>query len=193
MSYVTGTLIRTLREKKGCTQRELAEKLRVSDKTISKWETDRGLPDVGIIGELASVLGVSLAELLTGELAENTNRSGNMKKVVFYVCPVCGNIIQATGNGDYNCCGIKLPALEAENSAPGHEIQTESVDGELYVTMNHEMTKEHYLSFFAYVNGNQVQLIKLYPEQEAECRFTKRGHGIVYAYCNRDGLVRKLV
>lgn len=59
--------------------------------------------------------------------------------------------------------------------------------------MNHEMTKEHYLSFFAHVNGNQVQLIKLYPEQEAECRFTKRGHGIVYAYCNRDGLVRKLV
>ena len=193
MSYVTGALIRTLREKKGYTQRELAEKLQVSDKTVSKWETDRGLPDIGIIGELASALGVSLAELLTGELAENMNRAGNMKKVVFYLCPVCGNIIQATGNGAYSCCGIQLPALEAESSAPGHEIQVESADGELYVTMDHDMTKEHYISFMAYVTGNQVQMIKLYPEQEAECRFIRRGHGIVYAYCNRDGLVRKLV
>ena len=84
MSYVTGSIIKELRERKGYTQRQLAESVCVSDKTVSKWETGKGLPDVGIITELASALGVSLAELLNGEYAENRNRSGNMKKKKYH-------------------------------------------------------------------------------------------------------------
>ncbi len=115
MNYVTGKVIRELREKKQLTQKQLADELQVSDKTISKWETDRGLPDIGLIGPLARVLGVSVAEILVGEYAVNDNRSANMRKGSFYVCPVCGNVIWSVGQGAYGCCGITLPALEAES------------------------------------------------------------------------------
>ena len=64
MGYVTGNTIKELREKKKYTQQELAERLKISDKAVSKWETNRGLPDIGIIEDLAKVLGVSIAELL---------------------------------------------------------------------------------------------------------------------------------
>ncbi|WP_243126294.1 helix-turn-helix domain-containing protein [[Clostridium] hylemonae] len=193
MSYVTGSIIKELRERKGYTQRQLAESVCVSDKTVSKWETGKGLPDVGIITELASALGVSLAELLNGEYAENRNRSGNMKKISFYVCPLCGNVIQAMGNGSYSCCGILLPAMEPEEECAGHEIQVRDMDGEYYVCMEHEMDKTHYLSFLVYATSSHVQFVKLYPEQSAEARFTKRGHGFIYACCNRHGLYRKNV
>ena len=103
MSYVTGNSIRELREKRRFTQRELAEKIHVSDKTISKWETGKGLPDIGILEELSQALGISIGELLTGEYRENENRSGNMKKAEFYVCPVCGNVITSVGAGSYSC------------------------------------------------------------------------------------------
>lgn len=61
--------------------------------------TGKGLPDIGIIEELAKALGVSIGELLTGEYRENENMSGNMKKVQFYICPICGNIITSVGAG----------------------------------------------------------------------------------------------
>lgn len=193
MSYVTGNVIKELREQKHMTQKQLAEQLHVSDKTVSKWEVGRGLPDVELLVELASALGVSVAELLAGEYAVNGNRSGNMKKTVFYVCPVCGNIIQAAGEGAYSCCGIALPPLEPEHCDEEHEIRIEQIDNEYYVSMAHDMTKSHSISFFAYVTSNTVQLLKLYPEQNAEGRFARRGHGYVYAYCNRHGLFRTLL
>lgn len=188
MGYITGSIIKELREKRGMTQKQLSEQLGVSDKTISKWETERGLPDIGIIGELAEKLGVSLAELFTGEYTENSNRASNMRKTSFYVCPVCGNIIQSVGEGSYSCCGILLPKLEPEKAEKTHDIKLELIDGEYYVTMDHEMSKNHYISFLAYVTANRTDMVKLYPEQNAEARFTKRGHGTIYAYCNRHGL-----
>lgn len=188
MGYITGSTIRSLREKRHITQRQLAEILKVSDKTVSKWETGRGLPDIGIITELAEALGISLAELFTGEHMENSNRSSNLKKTVFYVCPVCGNIIQSVGEGSFSCCGILLPKMEMEKAEGAHDIRLELIDGEYYAAMEHEMNKSHYISFMAYVTGNRIDLVKLYPEQSAEARFTKRGHGMIYAYCNRHGL-----
>ena len=97
-------------------------------------------------------------------------------------------MIQSVGEGAYSCCGILLPKLEAESSEGSHEIKAELIDGEYYISMEHEMSKNHYISFFAYVTGNRADMIKLYPEQSAEGRFTKRGHGVIYAYCNRHGL-----
>lgn len=87
MNYVTGTTIKTLREKRGFTQKELAEKIKVSDKTISKWETNKGLPDISIIEDLAKVLCISVTELLTGDLKVNENIAGNMKKYSFTSVP----------------------------------------------------------------------------------------------------------
>lgn len=193
MSYVTGKTIKELREKRKITQKELAERINVSDKTISKWETNKGLPDIGIIEELAKALGISVAELLTGDLRENENQSANMKKMHFYVCPVCGNIITSVGKGAFSCCGITLYELEAEKCDEDHKIQVETVDNEYYVTMKHPMNKAHYISFIAYVTSDVCEVVKLYPEQDISVRFRKRGHGLLYAYCNRHEMFRSLI
>ena len=191
MSYITGNTIRTLREKRGITQKELAEIICVSDKTVSKWETNKGLPDIGIIEELAKALRVSLAELFTGDLKTNENISGNMKKIQFYVCPICGNVITAVGEGHFSCCGITLPKQEPESIDEEHSVFIETIDDEYSIIMQHSMSKEHYVSFIVYVTTGSVEIIKLYPEQDVSVRFRKKGHGILYAYCNRHGLFRK--
>lgn len=190
MNYITGETIKTLRENKHLTQRELAEKICVSDKTVSKWETGRGLPDISILTELAAALSVSVPELLTGSCAVNSNRSSNMIKTSFYVCPVCGNIIHSVGMGAFSCCGVMLPELEPETEDDGHKIILETSDGDHFVTMQHDMEKSHYISFVCYVSSDMVQLVKLYPEQNAAVRFRKHGHGYIYAYCNKHGLFR---
>lgn len=143
---------------------------------------------MGILEELSKALGVSLAELLTGDLRENENRSANMRKMHFYVCPVCGNILTSVGSGHIFCCGIHLPEQEAENCDEIHDIKVEIIDHEYYVSMQHDMTKQHYISFLAYVSSNSVEVIKLYPEQDVSVRFRKKGHGTIYAYCNRHGM-----
>ncbi|HML68962.1 MAG TPA: helix-turn-helix domain-containing protein [Clostridia bacterium] len=190
-NYVTGSTIKLLREKKEYTQRQLAEKLMVSDKAVSKWESGRGLPDISLIEPLAKTLGVSLAELLSGECVQNTNRHGNMLRSKFYVCPVCGNVIFSAGEGVFSCCGVQLPPLEAEQDEDEHKIVTETIEGDLFVSMQHPMEKTHFISFFALVTADRVQIVKLYPEQDASARFPVRARGLLYAYCNRHGLVAK--
>lgn len=189
-NYVTGDTIRYLRERRHLTQRELAERLNVSDKTISKWETSRGLPDITLLEPLASTLSVSVAELLSGEHIENGNRAANLQKSHFYVCPVCGNVIWAVGEGAYSCCGVKLPPLEAESEDDAHRIHAERIETEWYVTLDHPMEKRHYIAFLALVSADRAQIVRLYPEQNAETRFFLRGHGQLYAYCNHHGLFR---
>lgn len=193
MNFINGSVIKQLRTDKRMTQRELAEKLNISDKTVSKWETGKGIPDIGIVEELAKVLGVSIAELLTGNITDNANVSANMTKMNYYICPVCGNIITAVGEGNYSCHGITLPKAEVEEDDGIHNIVIEETDGELYVSLEHDMVKNHYISFFAYVTTDGMQIRKLYPEQLAETRFTRHGRGIIYAYCNRHGLFAILV
>lgn len=189
--YISGGVIRALREQRHLTQRELGDRLCVSDKAVSKWENGRGLPDITLLEPLAAELGVSVAELLAGEQVVNRNRSGNLKKLCLYVCPVCGNVLTALGEASISCCGVALPALEPEED--GHEIQVERIEHEFYVTLDHPMTKEHYISFLALVNSDRLALIKLYPEQDCAARFSMQGHGILYAYCNHHGLSRRLV
>lgn len=194
INYVTGGAIKALREKKGYTQKQLGDSLCVSDKTISKWETGKGLPDISLIEPLALALGVSVAELLSGEYVVNRNRCGNLLRGCFYVCPICGNVIRTVGNAAISCCGISLPPLEAETATENHDIQVEQIEYDYYVTLNHSMTREHYVSFFAYVTANRVQMVKIYPEQNAEARFPIAGKGgVFYAYCNQHGLFMKKV
>ena len=167
MTYITGETIKRLREKKKLTQKELAEKLMVSDKTISKWETNKGLPDLSILSELANALSVSVPELLTGDVAVNKNISANMRRSRFYVCPICGNVIHAMGEGAFSCCGIRLPSQEAEEPYEQHRLYVEDVDGEMFVYLDHPMEKSHSISFMAYVTDCHIQMEKLYPEQAA--------------------------
>ncbi len=186
--YVTGAVIRKLRESKGLTQEELADKLFVSSKAVSKWETCRGLPDISLLEPLADSLGISVIELLSGEDIRNLNRSSNITKGEFYVCPVCGNIISSVGGAVISCCGITLPPLEAEPADAEHGIQIQIAEDEYYVTVGHPMTKTHYISFLAAVSDNGVQFVKLYPEGNAEARFKIGGIKKILACCNRHGL-----
>ena len=186
--YVTGQTIQMLREKRRMTQKQLADLLYISDKTVSKWETGKGLPDIMLLDQLAKALHVSVPELFSGTEIVNQNRTGNMLKTRFYVCPVCGNVISAAGEGAFHCCGILLPPLEPEEPDTAHDIIVTPMDGEYYVRMAHPMTKRHFISFFAAVTAERVTLVKLYPEQEPETRLPAKGRGWLYAYCNQHGL-----
>ncbi|MCR5151219.1 MAG: helix-turn-helix domain-containing protein [Clostridiales bacterium] len=186
--YVTGAVIRRLRERKKMTQEELAARIYVSGKAISKWETGQGFPDISLLEPLAKALDISVIELLSGEDVRNLNRSFNMAKSKIYVCPVCSNVIGTAGEAVVSCCGITLPSLESELSDPDHIIKAEIIEDEYYVTMDHPMTKDHYISFLAAVSDNGVQFVKLYPEGNAETRFKINGIRSFYAYCNRHGL-----
>ena len=188
--YVTGSVIRRLRERKRMTQEELAERIHVSGKAVSKWETGRGYPDISLLSPLAEALGISVIELLSGEDVRNRNRSANLRKGQFYLCPVCGNVIHTTGEAVVSCCGITLPPLEAEEPDLEHSLRTERIEDEYWVTLDHPMTKEHYITFIAAVSDQRLQLVKLYPEWGAEARFRIDGVKDLYACCNRHGLFR---
>ena len=190
-TYVTSTTVKQLREARGFTQVELAEQIGVSSKTISKWETAKGLPDISLLQPLARALGISVIELMSGEHIANKNISANMLRSKFYVCPVCGNVIHSTGNSLISCCGITLPPLEAEEADDDHAIIVENVEDEHFITIHHPMTKDHYISFAAFVTSDRIQLVKFYPEGNAETRLQLRGGGILYWYCKHHGLFQK--
>lgn len=186
--YVTGTVIRELREKNKMTQLEFAEKLGVSDKTVSKWETGKGYPDITLLEPIAEVFKISVTELISGNTIQNQNVSANMMRSKFYVCPVCGNVIHSMGESVISCHGVQLLPLEAEPTDEKHMIFIERIEDEYYVRIDHDMTKEHYISFVAAASSDDIQLIKLYPEGNAEARFKIRGVRRIFFYCNRDGL-----
>ena len=186
--YVTGAVIRELREKNKMTQLQLAEKLGVSDKTVSKWETAKGYPDITLLEPIAEVFKISVTELISGNTVHNANVSANMLRSKFYVCPVCGNVIHSMGEAAIHCHGILLTPLEAEPADERHMLSIERVEDEYYVRIDHSMTKEHYISFVAAASSDQLQMVKLYPEGNAEVRFKIRGVRRIFYYCNRDGL-----
>ena len=192
-TYVTGSTVKQLRESRDMTQAELAKKIGVSDKTISKWETAKGLPDISLLQPLAQALGISVIELMNGEHIINKNVSANMLRSKFYVCPICGNAIHSTGDAVVCCCGITLPALEAEEPDDDHTITVENVEDEQFITVSHPMTKAHYISFVAFVSSDRVQFVKFYPEGNAQTRLQLRGFGTLYWYCNQHGLFRKKI
>ena len=190
-NYITGTTIKRLREAKGITQQQLADEIGVSSKAVSKWETAKGLPDITLIESLAKALGVSVMELMSGDTVINKNISSNILRSKFYVCPVCGNVIRTTGDTVVSCCGIALPPLETEDADSAHEITVEKVEDEHFITVRHEMTKTHFISFIAYLTTDRVQFVKFYPEGNAETRLQLRGRGYLYIYCNKHGLMKK--
>ena len=183
-----GAAIAALRKKCGYTQAELAEKLNISDKTVSKWETAKGYPDISLLEPIASVLGVSVTELISGNAVHNANVSANMLRSLIYVCPVCGNILHSMGESVIQCHGILLTPCQAEETDENHMIFIERVEDEYYVRIEHDMTKQHYITFIAALSADKLQMVKLYPEGNAEARFKINGVRKILFYCNRDGL-----
>lgn len=181
-------LIKQLREKNNLTQAELAKKLNVSDKTISKWETEKGYPDITLLEPLSKALNISVTELFSGQEISNNNHSGNIQKSKFYVCPICGNVIHSMGEAVIICHGFHLIPLQVQEDEG--LVRLEKVEDEYYVQINHEMTKSHYISFIAILYFNEIKIIKLYPQQEAAGRFKINGARKILYYCNKDGLFK---
>ncbi|MEL7635556.1 MULTISPECIES: helix-turn-helix domain-containing protein [Sporomusa] len=188
-----GKLLYELRKEKNMTQKQLADLMNISDKTISKWERGLGCPDVSLLPELSQILGVNIEDILAGKLDLNETMGGNMKNLKFYVCPQCNNLLTATGDANISCCGKKLEALTAAKTTESHVLTIEPVEDELYVSSSHEMKKEHYISFVAYVTGDRVVVVKQYPEWNMQFRFHKSGHGKLYFYCSNHGLFYQLI
>ena len=192
-TYVTGATIKQLRQQRGLTQAELAQRIGVSSKAVSKWETAKGLPDISLLQPLAQVLNISVIELLNGEQITNQNISANLLRTKFYVCPICGNVIHSVGSSLISCCGITLPPLEAETEDSEHSITIKNVEDEHFISLPHPMSKSHFISFLAFVTCDRVQLVKFYPEGNAETRLQLRGKGMLYWYCNHHGLYKRKV
>lgn len=183
-----GRLIFSLRKENNLTQKQLADAMNISDKTISKWERGLGCPDVSLLHELSNVLSVNIEKILLGDLEPNSVDGGNMKKIKFYICTTCGNIITSTGEAEISCCGRKLTALIGKPSDEKHHLKVDSVENDYYITFSHEMTKAHYLNFVAYVSCDRILFVKLYPEQGGEVRFPELYGGKLYFGCNQHGL-----
>ena len=185
----TGRLIRQRRTALGLTQDQLAQKLHVSDKAVSKWETGNGCPDLSLLGELSEIFGTDIETLLSGEINKNEMENGDMKKLRFYVCRDCGNIITATSDAAVSCCGNKLTALEPRPANDNERLRVEDIGGEWYITSDHEMTKEHHISFVAYVSDSSLMMFRQYPEWAVNINMPVVRFGRLVWYCNKCGLL----
>lgn len=184
-----GKLILQLRKEQGLTQQSVADALNISNKTISKWECGLGCPDLSLWPQLSVILGVDMQQMMAGEITPNRPDAGNIDRIKFYVCPTCGNVLVSTGGASIFCCGRKLDPLTV-SSAPAPTVTAQEIDAEYYLTIDHEMTKAHYLAFAAYVKSDRVFLTRLYPEQCAELRLPPLGRGKLFLYCVQHGLMR---
>lgn len=183
-----GDLIYKLRKEKNMTQKQLADEMNISDKTVSKWERGQGCPDISILLELSEILNINVERVLSGEINLNEREGGNMNKLKFYVCEKCNNLITTTGDANISCCSNTLEPLEALKADKDHELIIEPIEDELYITSNHAMEKSHYISFIAYARGDRAVIVKQYPEWNMNCRLKLKGHGKLYFYCINDGL-----
>ncbi|HCD46335.1 MAG TPA: XRE family transcriptional regulator [Lachnoclostridium sp.] len=188
-----GSIIRTLRQEHGMTQKELADKMNLSDKTISKWERGLGLPDISLIPELSQLLGIDIMNLLAGDMTPNNFAGGNMKNTRYFICPSCHNITLCTGEAEVSCCGKKLAAQTLKKAEENEMLTVQVLEGDWYITSEHPMDKEHYISFVALALSDRIQIIKQYPEWNLNVRIPKRGYGMLIWYSTDYGLRYQLI
>ena len=183
-----GAFILARRRQMNLTQRELADLLHLSDKTVSKWERGLGCPDVSILPKLCRTLNVDMEKMLCGDLSNNVVVGGNMKKLKYFICPTCGNLMICTGQTQISCCGQKLGALAAAKAEEDQKLIVQSMEDEWYLTSKHPMEKGHYITFVALATGDRLQIVKQYPEWDLQVRFPRRGRGMLLWHCCKHGL-----
>lgn len=184
-----GALIKKRRTELGLTQKALADKMNISDKTVSKWERGLGFPDVNLISELSEILSVSIESLILGKCEQNEFKEINMKNNVYYICRQCGSITVSTGKAEITCCGEKLEPTEAKKAAEEQKLSVTPVENEWLVTGDCPMTKEDYVSFAAFVTAETIYMVKLYPEWDLCFRLPCRTSGKLLWYSKKQGLL----
>lgn len=188
-----GSLIKELRIKKSLTQKQLAEKLSISDKAVSKWERGLGAPDISLITDIGKALGVNSENILNGDLTLNEEDTGNMRKSEFFVCPECGSISVCTGNSSVLCCGRNVEMLIPQKATEAEKLNVEKSEDEWYITSEHPMQKDNYISFAAFLTGQKLSVIKQYPEWNFSVRLKKSEHGTLLWYSKKGGLKYQLI
>jgi DNA-binding XRE family transcriptional regulator/desulfoferrodoxin (superoxide reductase-like protein) len=183
-----GNLIYQLRKEKNMTQLQLAEKLGISDKAVSKWERGLGSPDLSLMPKLSEIFGVDLEKLLTGEMPPKKTVNGNMKRMLFYVCPDCGNMITAMADANISCCGKIMTAIKPQKSDEWHKLNVEIIETDYYLTTAHPMERDHYITFVALITADGLTMKKLYPQWDMQARIPFRKHGRLVWHCSKDGL-----
>ena len=183
-----GSLIYQLRKEKNMTQRQLAERMHISDKTVSKWERGLGCPDVSLLAELSNTLDVDLSQMLDGQLTTNQIVGGNMKRIKFYVCPNCGNILTALTDTSISCCGKRLLPLQLQKAEEAEKLTVTRIENDYFISSDHEMTKEHHISFVALMTDDTMIMRKQYPEWDLQTRIPFIPHGRLAWYCTKHGL-----
>ena len=183
-----GNLIYQLRKEKNMTQLQLAEKLGISDKAVSKWERGLGSPDLSLMPRLSEILGVDLEKLLTGEMPPKKTVNGNMKRMLFYVCPDCGNMITAMADANVSCCGKIMTAIKPQKADEWHKLNVEIIETDYYLTTAHPMERDHYITFVALITADGLTMKKLYPQWDMQARIPFRKHGRLVWHCSKDGL-----
>lgn len=192
-SQMIGNLIKTLRKEKQLTQMQLADRMNISDKTISKWECGLGCPDISLFPELSKVFDVDLEKLLSGRLDVNEMLGGNMKNIKFYICPSCGNLVTALTDTAVSCYGKKLKAVHPCKAPKDERLSVELIENDYFISSSHEMTREHYISFTAFLTGDSIMVRRLYPEWDMQTRIPAFGHGMLIWYCTKHGLSYQLI
>ena len=185
----TGLLIRQLRTQMQLTQKQLAERIHVSDKAVSKWERGNGCPDISLLSGLAGALGTDVHVLLSGESVTHESEKGDMKKVQFYICRECGNIITAAAEASVTCCGHRLTAAEPVKAEESVQLRMEDTGGEWFISADHPMTKAHYISFAAYIGDSTLMLFRQYPEWNFQVTMPMFRSGRLVWYCSECGLL----
>lgn len=187
-----GGLISKLRKEKNLTQKNVADLLGITNKTVSKWECGLGCPDVSLWSDLAGILGADIIQLLEGEITLNKPDNGNINKVKLYVCPFCLNVLMSTGSCSIFCCGKKLEYEIPKWKLEENKVSVEQIDMEYYISINHPMTKENYILFSAYITCDKVFLNRMYPEQSPNFRFPMITGGVLYVYSSKAGMSKPL-
>ena len=117
-------------------------------------------------------------------------------ELLIKTCTSCGALVKVIEDCNCENCGIKCCGEEMKLLIPNsvdaavekHIPTYQLVEDEIFVNVNHVMEKEHYIEWISLVKENKEYTVKLYPEQEAECRFPYLKGATLYAYCNKHGL-----
>lgn len=179
-------LIRQRRKELGLTQEALAAHIHVSAKAVSKWERAAGLPDASIVPALSQALGVSAESLLCGRVHPNPPDGGNMKRIKFFQCPECGNILTATGKAELSCCGRRLSPMTVTPADEFHRLTITDIETEKLLTWSHPMEKAHHLTFLAAVGYDCVHIVRLYAEGAQEHRLPRIPWAKYYCGCTEN-------
>lgn len=188
-----GALIRSLRKEKSLTQKELAEKLNISDKTVSKWERGKGIPDISTLPVLSDVFGIEIEKMLEGEIRYEEFITENMEKTKYYICPQCGNIITSVKEISLSCCGRRLKSLTLNAAGERGRLGFLKKDTGYDILNHYPMTKDDYISFISIITEDRGLLIKTYPEWETQYHVGCFEKGIVVWYSKKDGLLYQII